>query len=62
MNNLLVILIVALAGGYIVKRFYKTAKNQAACGCGCNTCETEATPGKPRAEDLVDLKKSKEKS
>ena len=60
MDNLLVILIVALAGGYIVKRFYKTAKNQAGCGCGCNTCETEATPGKPRGKGLLDLKKFKE--
>jgi hypothetical protein len=60
MDNLLVILIVVLAGGYIVKRFYSTAKNQAACGCGCNACETEATPGKPRGEGLLDLKKFKE--
>jgi hypothetical protein len=49
-----------LAGGYIVKRLYKTAKNQGGCGCGCNACETEAVPGKSKGEDFVDLKKSKE--
>ena len=59
MDNLLVILILAIAGGYIVKRFYKNARNQPSDGCGCTTCKTETNLGKPRGEGLLDLKKYK---
>jgi len=38
MENLLVILIVALAAGYLVRRFWKSAKEDVICSCGCSSC------------------------
>ena len=37
MDNLLVILIVTLAGIYIVRTLYKRLKGQEDCGCGCSS-------------------------
>ena len=52
MDNLLVILIVALAGAYIVRRFYKSAKNTG--GCGCSSCDAHETCDEPLKNKSLD--------
>ena len=48
MENLLVIIIVALAGAYIVRTFYRRWKGEEDCGCGCSSCDIEATCDDPK--------------
>jgi len=38
MENLLIILIIVLAGVYIIRRFWKSAKGDVSCSCGCSSC------------------------
>jgi len=40
MQNLIVALIIALAVFYIGRRFYRSAKLDEGCGCGCSSCDT----------------------
>jgi len=40
MENIIVLLIVGLAVLYMIRIFYKTAKKEDDCGCGCASCET----------------------
>jgi hypothetical protein len=40
MENIIVLLIVGLAVLYMIRIFYKTAKKEDGCGCGCASCET----------------------
>jgi hypothetical protein len=40
MENIIVLLIVGLAVLYMIRIFYKTAKKEDGCGCGCSSCET----------------------
>jgi hypothetical protein len=44
MENIIVLLIVGLAVlymiRYMIRIFYKTAKKEDGCGCGCSSCET----------------------
>jgi len=48
MENLLVILIVALSCVSIVRRFYKSSKKKGGdCGCGCSVCENKTTGSEP---------------
>ena len=44
MQNIIVILIVALAAGFIGRSFYKKfiKKNQS-CSCGCSSCPTDVS-------------------
>jgi uncharacterized membrane protein YuzA (DUF378 family) len=42
MENIIVWLIVGLAVLYMIRIFYKTAKKEEGCGCGCSSCETSA--------------------
>jgi len=43
MDNLLVILIVIVAGAYSIRSFYKRLKTQQGCCCGCSVCTIETT-------------------
>ena len=38
MELLIVFLIVAVAGGYVFKTFYKSTKKSDGCDCGCTSC------------------------
>ena len=40
MENIIILLIVGLAVLYMIRLFYKTAKKEDSCGCGCSSCET----------------------
>ena len=40
MENIIVLPIVGLAVLYLIRIFYKTAKKEDGCGCGCSSCET----------------------
>jgi len=42
MDNLLVILIVIVAGAYSIRGFYKRLKTKQACCYGCSVCTVEA--------------------
>ena len=43
MQTAIVIVIVALAAFYLVRRFYNTVqqKNASTCGCGCDGCSPD---------------------
>jgi len=41
MQNLIVVLIIALAVLYVGRRFYRSSKLEEGCGCGCSSCDTE---------------------
>ncbi|MBW1862036.1 MAG: FeoB-associated Cys-rich membrane protein [Deltaproteobacteria bacterium] len=43
MDTLLVILIVGLAGAYLVSRFYRSSKQGVGCGGGCSSCDIGTT-------------------
>jgi hypothetical protein len=43
MENILVIVIVVLAGAYIIRRYYRGSKKGLDCGCGCSSCSSETT-------------------
>jgi len=43
MDNLLVILIIVLAGAYLVRTFYRRSRNKSAPGCGCSSCDVDCT-------------------
>jgi hypothetical protein len=47
MEILLIILIVAAASAYLIKRFLKTWRQGDTCGCGCSGCEIERTCSEP---------------
>ena len=50
MDNLLGILIVVLACGYILKTLYKKIKSDGSvgCSCDCSSCNIEITRNEPR--------------
>jgi hypothetical protein len=44
MENIIVILIVALAAGFIGRSFYrKYIKKNQSCSCGCSSCPTDVS-------------------
>ena len=43
MENLVVIIIVALAAGLLGRSYYKKYKKGNACDCGCTSCSTDTT-------------------
>jgi hypothetical protein len=43
MYNLLVILIVIVAGAYSIRGFYKRLKTQQGCCCRCSVCTVATT-------------------
>ena len=43
MENIIVILIVALAAGLLGRSYYRKYKKGNACSCGCTSCSTDAT-------------------
>ncbi|SPD72892.1 hypothetical protein PITCH_A1580047 [uncultured Desulfobacterium sp.] len=45
MENFMVILIVALACWYIVRKFWKGSKEVVSCNCGCSSCNINAVCG-----------------
>jgi hypothetical protein len=42
METIIVLLIVALAGVYTFKTFFKSTQSADRCGCGCESCPAEA--------------------
>jgi hypothetical protein len=36
MDNVIVVLIIALAAGYVIRSFVNKMKNDKECGCGCS--------------------------
>jgi hypothetical protein len=54
MENLIVILIVALAGVYLIRRFYKGSKQNVDSVCDCSSCHTKITCPEPAKEDPRD--------
>ena len=46
MDTVLVIVIIALAAGFLVRRFFGR-KTQTGCGCGCSGCGGGGHGGKP---------------
>ena len=42
MENLIVIVIVALAAGLLGRGYYKKYKSGDQCGCGCTSCEVDS--------------------
>ena len=42
MQTLIVILIVAIAAAFLIRRFLKKFKQEEACDCGCSSCPTDA--------------------
>ena len=43
MDNLLVILIIVLAGAYLVRTFYRRSRNKSAPDCACSSCDVDCT-------------------
>ena len=41
MENVIVILIVALAAGLLGRGYYKKYKRRNQCGCGCTSCQVD---------------------
>jgi hypothetical protein len=41
MQTLIVILIVAIAAAFLIRKFLKNFKQQEACGCGCTSCPAD---------------------
>jgi hypothetical protein len=54
MEGVLVILIVALAAGYVVRKLMKGLKQDAACGCGCSSCGMHKTCVEPEKDASQD--------
>ncbi len=52
MENIIVLLIVGLAVMYVIKMFYKTAKKEDGCGCGCSACDTSADCSEPHQDRI----------
>ncbi|MBW1772033.1 MAG: FeoB-associated Cys-rich membrane protein [Deltaproteobacteria bacterium] len=50
MDNIAVILIIVLALVYVARHFYKkiAPKDGGTCGCGCSSCDSAGTPGRPK--------------
>lgn len=58
MEDVVVILIVVLAGAYLGRTLYRRRKGARACGCGCSSCDAAAkcdnvTPKDPLYEDSI---------
>ena len=51
METLIIVLIVASAGLYLIRRFYKGLKKVADCTCDCAACHVERTCKEPSEED-----------
>lgn len=47
MDNLIVILIVAIACAYMFRRFYRSTKKDAGCGCARECSEKDSPPCAP---------------
>ena len=43
MENLIVIIIVAIAAGLLGRHYYTKYKKGNQCSCGCTSCETNAS-------------------
>jgi len=43
MENLIVIIIVAIAAGLLGRHYYKKYKKGNQCSCGCTSCATDAS-------------------
>jgi hypothetical protein len=43
MQTFIVILIVAVAAAFLIRKFLKNFKQEDACGCGCTSCPTDPT-------------------
>ncbi|MGD2126612.1 MAG: FeoB-associated Cys-rich membrane protein [Desulfobacteraceae bacterium] len=51
MDTLIVIIIVALAGVYIFRTYYKVWKRRNASCCGCASCDLDTTSNQPTKEN-----------
>ena len=63
MENVIVVLIVALAAGLLGRGYYKKYKSGNQCGCGCTSCQVDPasceTPAE-RDKQLNDIRRSME--
>jgi hypothetical protein len=41
MQTLIVILIVAIAAAFLIRKFLKNFKPEDTCGCGCSSCPAD---------------------
>jgi hypothetical protein len=41
MQTIIVVLIVAIAAAFLVRKFLKNVKQEDTCGCGCTSCPTD---------------------
>ena len=53
MDNLIVILIVVLAGAYIVRTFYKRWKKRDGDVCGCSACDMNTSCSEFKKDQYV---------
>jgi hypothetical protein len=53
MENLIVILIVVLAGAYIIRTFYRRWNRKEADVCGCSSCDMNTTCSELEKEKYV---------
>ncbi len=51
MQTLIVIVIIAIAAGYVGRVFYLGFKQKESCTCGCNCCSISDTCQLPPAQD-----------
>ena len=51
MEILLITVIIATAGIYLIKKFLKTWRQVDTCGCGCSGCDIEKTCSEPAKEN-----------
>ena len=47
MENIIVILIVAVSVLFLAKRYFRKARAQESCDCGCSGCDVKATCDDP---------------
>jgi type II secretory pathway pseudopilin PulG len=43
MQTLIVILIVAIAAAFLIRKFLKNFKQEETCNCGCSSCPADPT-------------------
>jgi hypothetical protein len=51
MQTVIVILIVAVAAAFLVRKFFKNVKREDTCGCGCTSCPTDAASCEENTEN-----------
>ncbi|MFO7713543.1 FeoB-associated Cys-rich membrane protein [Desulfosarcina sp.] len=59
METLVVFLIVAVAGIYVGRIFYKGFKQKNGCACGCTCCASSDSCGEPTAAKSSDAPPAK---